>query len=114
MKTAKVAPDYGLYRELDAADGAGPHTDKGQGINLGGFHYAHVQVIPDGGATDVQVMFWSEEAGQFIEQDPDIAFAAKADPFEFTVEARGRIMFVACRTNPAKVLVSAFDPRGHI
>jgi hypothetical protein len=62
----------------------------------------------------VALLWWSEEAGKFIqEQVPITKAGVGADvPYEFTVDARGRIMFIAFTTlasGSCKVAVAGFD-----
>lgn len=93
-----LAPDYALHRVVkDAADTL-PETDRKRGINMASHRRAHVQVIPTGGANpNARVLWWSEAAGKFIDEHTPITKAGTGvdTPYEFTVECRGRIMFVA-------------------
>jgi hypothetical protein len=115
-RAPKMAPDYVLYRDAVAAADAGPYTVQEHGINMGDYRFANIQVIP-GGAGDnptLRVLFWSEEAGQFIRANPDatVAGAGAGTPYEYTVECRGRIMFVELTGTLAvgtKVLVSGYS-----
>jgi len=113
-RSPQHAPDYALHRDVDAADGVGAITDGMQGINMTGYEYAHIQILPAGGANPtVQVQWWSAEGGKFIQEHTAISKAGVGanTPFEFTVECRGRIMFVKVTTLAAgtcKVLVSGF------
>jgi hypothetical protein len=75
-----------------------------------------VQVVPSGGANpSVAVFWWSEEAEKFVQEHVALAKAGVGvnAPYEFTVESRGRIMFVAVTAIAAgtvDVYVSGFDP----
>lgn len=109
------APDYALHRSgVTAVDGASI-TDRRRGINMAGNAQAHIQVVPSGTANpSVEVLWWSEAAGKFI---PEHTALAKAGPgsnksYEFTVDAKGRIMFVAMKTLTAgsvEIAVSGFN-----
>jgi len=113
-RSPQHAPDYALHRDVAAADGAGAITDGAQGINMSGYEYAHIQVLSAGGGNaSVQVQWWSAEAGAFVQEHTPIAKAGVGVnvPYEFTVECRGRVMFVKVTTLAAgtcKVLVSGF------
>jgi hypothetical protein len=112
-----MAPKYALHREVAAVDTL-PETVKAHGINMSGYEYAHIQVVPIGGANpNVQVQWWYQNAagvGKFIQEHTAIAKtgAGANTPFEFSVECRGRIMFVAftaLAAGTAKAFVSGFN-----
>lgn len=93
----KLAPDYALHRDAVAAADTLPEGERAHGINMASNTHAHIQVVPSGGANpNVGVLWWSEAAGAFVqEQIPILKAGVDADtPYEFTVECRGRIMFV--------------------
>ena len=94
----KLAPEYALHRsERDAVD-ALPETVRPHGINMSSYTNAHIQVVPSGGANpDVAVLWWSEAAGEFVQEHTPITRAGVGvdTPYEFDVDSRGRIMFVA-------------------
>ena len=108
------APLYALYRNASAVDSL-PETVKAHGINMVDYSSAHIQVLPAGGANPtVKVMWWSEEAGKFIDEQVALTKAGiGADAgFEFTVNCLGRIMLVAVTVlaaGTAKILVSGAD-----
>jgi hypothetical protein len=109
-----MAPDYSLYREAVAAADSGPYSTKEHGINMGDYRFANIQVLPAGTATPtIRVMFWSDKLGQFIRANPDLTVTgALGIPFEYTVECRGRIMFVELTgtlTGGVDVLVSGYS-----
>lgn len=90
-----------LHREAVAAADSLPETNKARGMNMQGYDTAIVDVIPaDGANPTVDVLFWSERAGQFVREHTNLQFAGVGvdTPFQFRVEARGRIMFVAVTT----------------
>lgn len=109
-----VVPDYNLHRDASGNDTL-PIGDRGKGMHMHGYSHAHVQVIPTGGDNPVvSVLFWSETAGEFIVQHTALDFGAKGAnvSWEATIEARGRVMFVALTAGVAagtKVFVSGFD-----
>jgi hypothetical protein len=92
-----LAPEYALHRVETAADSL-PQTSRAAGINMRSYTHAHVQVVPSGGANPlVKIMFWSPEAGKFIDLHTALTFTAGGlnTAWETTVECRGREMFVA-------------------
>lgn len=117
IRSPAIAPDYVLYREVTNAADTLPETEKGHGINLGHHRFAHVQVVPSAGATgNVAVLWWSERAGKFVQEHTALAKTGVGanTPYEFTVEAQGRIMFVAvtggiAATQKVEILVSSYD-----
>jgi len=117
-RSPAIAPDYVLYREVTAAPDSLPETTKGHGMNMGHHRFAHIQVVASGGANpNVAVLWWSEHAGKFVQEHTAIAKAGVGvnTPYEFTVEAAGRILFVAVTGglsaggHKAKILVSGYD-----
>lgn len=122
------APEYAIHREVSAIDTL-PETNQKHGMNMIGYDYANIQVIPDstdppeiqeipegGGSVVVQVLWWCEEVAQFIsEQEPIVKPGIGVDvPYEFTVPCYGRVMFVAVTTLTAgtcKIYVSGFNKR---
>lgn len=115
QSSPQKAPNYALYRDVAAADVL-PIADRAKGINMDGYEYAHIQVIPAGGADPTaQVQWWSSDGnGKFVQEHTALSKAGVgADtPFEFTVECRGRIMGVFLTTlaaGTAKIYVSGFN-----
>jgi hypothetical protein len=110
------APAYVLHRKINDAADSLPVTDRLRGINMRSYSHAHVQVVPSGGANPpARVMFWSEEAGKFINAHTALTWAAGGinTPYEFTVECRGREMIVVCEsgiaaTQQVKVFVAGY------
>lgn len=93
----KLAPDYALHRSEVAAADTLPEAIRAHGINMASYSHAHIQVVPSGGANpSVGVQWWSEAAGEFVQEQAPIAKAGVGvdTPYEFTVECRGRIMLV--------------------
>jgi len=95
------APKFTVHRkQLAAVDGAGAIADRRLGMNMAGFEYAVVRVVPSwtGGSPspNIEVLFWSEEAGAFIQEATTISQAAPAakTPYDLRVPVRGRIIFV--------------------
>lgn len=109
------APDYALHRSEVTAPDVMANRERGHGINCANYSYAHIQVNPSGGANpDVAVYWWSQEAGVFVqEHTPITRSGVGADTgYEFTVDCRGRIMFVAVTAIAAgecDVRVSGFE-----
>jgi hypothetical protein len=92
------APKYALYREVSAAADSLPETQVTLGMNMGELQRALIQVIPSASANPaVAVLWWSAEAGKFIQENVALtkSGAGAGVAYEFTVEANGRIMFVA-------------------
>ena len=110
-----LAPAYALHRVVTAADSL-PETKRGVGVNMSSYAYAHVQVVPSGGANpSIKIMFWSSEAGAFIDDHTALAFAGAGinAAYETTIACRGREMFVAVTagltSGQAKIFVSGFS-----
>lgn len=110
----QLAPEYAYYRKVTAADTL-PEQIRAHGINMSGYGKANIQVVPkDNADPTVKVLFWSEEAGKFVDEHEEIlkAGAGPNKAYEFTVDCMGRIMFVACTAigeGEAKIFVSGFD-----
>jgi hypothetical protein len=108
----QIAPIYSLYRDGISVTDTLPETERAHGINISDRRWAHIQVIPAGGADPtVAALWWSEEAQKFVQEHTPISkVGVGADtPFEFTVEPLGRIMFVAVTTLAAgtvKILIA--------
>ncbi len=104
------APNYVAHREsVAAADGIGAITRRARGVNMAGFESAHIQVLPETDAVaGVEVLWWSETAGKFIQENTSLAKAAvgASIPYEFTVDCKGRIMFVKIATLTGGAAVS--------
>lgn len=109
------APRYARHRTALTAADAAIITNRMVGCNCEGYTHAHIQVIPTSGANPtVEVLWWSEVAGRFIEDHTLATYGAKGAnvPFELTVECRGRIMFVradAIAAGTVEVMVSGFN-----
>lgn len=113
-RSPERAPLYALHRAVAAADSL-PETVESHGINMTDYKHAHVQVVPAGGDNPtIQVLWWSEEASKFIQEHTPFGLAGVGvnSPYEFTIECRGRIMFVAVTggvgVGTTKVLVAGF------
>ncbi len=94
----QLAPTYALHRSVVTAADTLPETERAHGINMASHTNAHIQVVPTGGANpDVAVLWWSEAAGRFVQEHTPITRAGVGvdTPYEFDVDSRGRIMFVA-------------------
>jgi hypothetical protein len=108
------APNYFSYRVVEEKDTL-PIIDKNLGINSATYHKAHIQVVPDEDANPtVEVLFWSEALGAFVQEHTKIekAGVGAGVPFEFTIDCLGRIFFVAVTTmteGSTEILVSGFD-----
>ncbi len=114
-KSIQIAPKYGLYRTVKAAD-SGDVTDVNQGINTAHYRVANIQILP--GVSDepaVEVLFWSTEVNKFISGHIPVAFAALAAgvAWEESIETNGRIIFIrvtgTLTTGNVKVLVSGYE-----
>lgn len=116
----KKAPDYAIHREdITAVDTIG-NFKRGDGINCANYQRAHIQVIPtpvSGANPTVVVYWWSEALSEFVQENPTLTKtgAGANVPYEFTVECRGRIMFVAVSVMAAgtvdAIMVSGFGLR---
>ena len=61
------APRFTKHREIVGAVDAGAITNRKLGMNMSDFEDAIIRVVPSNGADpDIEVLFWSEEAGKFI------------------------------------------------
>lgn len=92
------APYYAHHRAAVTAPDVIANVTRPQGINCSNYQSAHIQVAPSGGANpDVAVYWWSDEAGVFIQEHTPIAKPGVGanTGYEFTVDCRGRVMFVA-------------------
>jgi hypothetical protein len=113
-KTSPVtAPDYALYREVDAAD-VMTNVVKKHGCNAAMFTDVHIQVIPATGINpNVAVWWWSEEANAFIQEHTPITKSGVGAgvPYEFSIQPKGRIFFVQVTTTTGalKIAVSGFE-----
>lgn len=114
--STKRAPEYQLYRTLAANDPATPTAEKGDGAQCFRFKKLHIQIVAAGGANPaVQVWFWSEEVGAFVDQHTSLTFAAKGAnvSWETTIDVLGRIVLVGATsgadTGSTKILLSGAD-----
>lgn len=113
-QSVQLAPLYQQYRKAVAAVDTLPVTDVKEACNAGQHEDVHVQVFPAGGANPtVAVLWWSEAAGKFIQEHVAISKAGVGanTPFEFTIQAKGRMFFVAVTTLAAgtvDIYVSGF------
>lgn len=101
MKQLKMAPNYTEYRTGIAAADTLATFAEANGCNASGYDAVHVQVVPSGGANPtVQVVWWSEAAGKFVQEHVALTKAGVgADlPFEFTVSPKGRKLAVIVST----------------
>lgn len=109
-----AAPRYARHRSGVTAADAAIIEDRTVGCNTEGYTHAHIQVIPTGGGNPtVEVLWWSEAAGRFIEDHVLVSKAGKGAnvPFEFTVDCQNRIMFVrfdVLAAGTCEVMVSGF------
>lgn len=98
------APNFNTHRTGVTATDTIANVTARQGMNMEGYEHAHIQVIPSGGANPtVQVYYWAPgvgSSGAWIREHTAATFAGVgADtPFGFTVQPRGRKMFVAVTT----------------
>lgn len=111
-QSVDLSPNYVAHRLAVAAVDTN-FTTESMGINMSGREKALIQVLPSGGANpNVTVYFWSAAAAKFIPAPADAITGAGADkPYEFVVDAFGRIMLVAVTTIAAgqcDVYVSSF------
>ena len=114
--STKKSPEYVLYRDgLTGVDAAPALADEANSVNTSHYKYTNIQVIPSGGANpDVEVRWWSEEAGVFIKEHTAITKVGIGanTPFEFTVNSLSRKMMVVVTTLAAgsvKILISGAE-----
>ena len=93
-----LAPEYALHRYVSGANDTLPEIVKKHGMNMAGHRFANIQIVPvDGASPDLKILWWSDEAAQFIEKHVGMTFASKGvdTPWEMEIETNGRIIFVA-------------------
>lgn len=64
---------------------------------MSGYGKALIQVVPAGTANPtINVHYWSEGADRFVKTNdvPDIANYGMGEPFEFTIDCHGRLMYI--------------------
>ena len=96
QRSPKHAPEYAHHRAVRDAVDTLPETDLRHGMNMSGYLYAHVQVLPSSGANpSVEVLVWGQ--GRFVQLSPaETRAGVGADtPYELTFPCRSRIIFVA-------------------
>ena len=95
----QLAPGYGHHRQNITVADSLPESDAAHGVNCADHRYAMVQVVPKTGAGNptATVLFWSEEKGEFIAPHSALSYAGKGVgvAYEFDVDVKGRIMFIA-------------------
>lgn len=97
-RNPKQAPEYACHRIVKETGDTLPETIKEHGINMAQHEIGLIQVVPAGGANpNVAVLWWSDEAGAFVQEHTPITKAGVGvnTPYEFHVTAYGRILFVA-------------------
>lgn len=110
------APDFALHRIVTANDSL-PVDEKKNGMLMQDYQHAVVQVVPSGGDNPVvSVLFWSEEADEFVPEHTALDYAAKGanTPWQIEVACYGRSMLVAVTAGSGagetKIYVSGFNP----
>lgn len=114
-RSPQRVPEYVYYRNVAAVDVLADLEEK-HGMNMAGYDYAHIQVVPVTGNPTVTVLWWSDGANKFIQEHTAISKTGVGDgiPYEFTVECRGRIMMVAVTVmtaGSAKIYVGGYGRR---
>jgi|SRR6185503_8889560 len=111
FKKLQKTPLYGLWRVASAAESDASGVKKPQGINCAGYTTVSVQIVPISTPTpaenfsgvtagtsnpDATVWFWNQAMQLFIKHSPAIVGAklGAGIPYEFDVEANGRIIYV--------------------
>lgn len=95
-----TSPRFTLHRIVEDAIDSGSITDSHKGMNMAGYDTAVIQVVPKttsgSPAPDIEVLSWSEEAGQFVSAStPRTANAPAANtPYEYTCDVFGGVIFV--------------------
>lgn len=119
---------YQLHRVVFTADVPANLTDRDAGMNMAGYRFAHIQVVPidtrtppkkmedwpganvgigAGADPSVKVYTWCQALGRFILFSTYVGAAGV--PAEFDVEAGERIIFIALTTSsPADQAVAIF------
>ncbi len=114
----KIAPDYGHHRKDVGTVDVIANAVRNHGINMGAYRLVNIQVVP--GPTSnptATVYWWSEAASAFVQEHTPITRAGLGVgvPYEFTVDANGRIMYVALTgtinggANAVNVHVSGYE-----
>lgn len=115
-ESTTAAPDHRKYRTVVNATDSGPFNDKKQGLNAGHYRRLNVNVIPTSGANPtVEVMFWSDEASAFVSENPALtkAGAGVNTAYAFTVEANGRMVFIAVTAGLAAAQQVVIETSGY-
>lgn len=105
------APDYLLHRDVAAVDTANSDV-KTDGMNMAGYRIANIQVVPKAGQNPTtEVMFWSDEADEFIPANTALSFTGLGNdkPYEVSVEANSRIIWVKITVGTAKISISGWE-----
>lgn len=97
-RSPEIAPKYSLYRDLIKTVDSGPYTEEKHGVNMADYAFANIQVLAGHAADNpnIQVLYWSEELGQFIPDNTALSFTGigAGKPYEVSVKTYGRIIFV--------------------
>lgn len=109
------APNFVLYRTLDTAESSSSSTRE-HGVNLQGYEYALIEVVPSDGANPtVEVEWWSEGANSFVSEHTSITLTGKGADTSFAaapIEAIGRVMHVRASTlatGSVKIYVAGYN-----
>jgi len=99
-QSPSTAPVFTLHRIVKDAIDAAAITDRNLGMNMTGYDTAVIQVVPKTTAGDpepnIEVLFWSEEAGEFVSAaTPKSASAPAAKTaYEYTCDVFGGVILV--------------------
>jgi hypothetical protein len=110
-----LAPDYIMYREGVDANDVIANVPKSHGLNAAMYKYAHIQVVPSGGANPTMNLYWwSEHANKWIQDDTPYTVAPKGAniAYEVTINSQGRRFFIGLTTisvGKVDVMASGFE-----
>lgn len=97
-RSIQRSPDFEQYKVVsEAPDGGGPYTEKKHGVATDNWLSTIIDVAVSASANpSVNVLFWSEAAGQFVADDGVSTVAAKGAgvSWQKIVNSAGRVMFV--------------------
>lgn len=99
-QSPSTAPVFTLHRIVKDAIDTGAITDRDLGMNMTGYDTAVIQVVPKTTSgdpePDIEVLFWSEEAAEFISAATAKSASAPAakTAYEYTCDVFGAVILV--------------------
>lgn len=92
------SPEFSLYKTVeDAAEGAGPYTEKKHGVATDNWLSTIVDIACSASANPaIDILFWSDAAGAFVVDDDVATITAKGAgvSYQKVVNSAGRRIFV--------------------